>query len=478
MDRRTFLSHLSQGACATALGSSLFLGGCGQQTPKPNFVIILCDDLGYGDLGCYGNSVIQTPNLDRLTTEGLKLTDCYAAAPVCSPARAGMLTGRQPFRSGVYDWIPGGNPMHLPRTETTIARLLKSAGYATALCGKWHCNGKFNSSEQPQPNDHGFDHWFATQNNAAPSHENPKNFVRNGERVGPLNGYSSTLIVEEAIQWLRQRNPNQPFGLFVWLHSPHEPVATATEFVERYPAAKKPGEALYYGNVTQLDFEIGRLLQTLDELRLRDQTMVFFTSDNGPETLNRYQNAWRSHGSPGPLRGMKLHLYEGGIRVPGIIRWPGHTSAGTNCRELVSGVDLLPTICDIAGVQIPANRPIDGSSWLPIFNANSIERNTPLWWFYYNAIGKPKLVLRQGDWKILVHFSDEQTISPGGGFSAAAMQFIQAAAFGNCELYNLHQDLKESVDLAEREPERVKQMRQRLLNIFENARQEAPVWEF
>ena len=147
--------------------------------PRPNFVVILCDDLGYGDLGCFGNRTIRTPNLDQLAKEGILLRSCYASAPVCSPSRAGMLTGRTPYRSGIYDWIPAGSPMHLPEEEVTVATLLRLNGYSTCHVGKWHCNGKFNSDEQPQPSDHGFDHWFATQNNAAPTHKNPKNFVRN-----------------------------------------------------------------------------------------------------------------------------------------------------------------------------------------------------------------------------------------------------------------------------------------------------------
>ena len=261
---------------------------------RPNFLIILCDDLGYGDLGCYGHPQIKTPNLDRLAGEGLRFTDCYAAAPVCSPSRAGMLTGRTPQRCGIYDWIPEGSPMHLRRCEMTVAKLLKSAGYATCLTGKFHCNGLFNSPEQPQPGDQGFDYWFATQNNAIPSHHNPVNFVRNGKPVGPLTGYSSTIIVDEALHWLRDRDTSKPFCLFVWFHSPHEPVATGEKFVNMYTGDEPAERRIYYGNVTQMDDEVGRLLKNIDDMGLRDDTFVFFSSDNGPETLNRYRGASRS----------------------------------------------------------------------------------------------------------------------------------------------------------------------------------------
>jgi arylsulfatase A len=174
---------------------------------RPNILVILCDDLGYGDLGCFGHPTIRTPHLDRLAAQGMRLTSCYAAAPVCSPSRAGLLTGRAPVRLGVYDWIAEGSPMHLGKGELTVATLLKRAGYATCHVGKWHCNGRFNSPEQPQPGDHGFEHRFSTQNNAAPSHENPTNFVRDGRRVGPLRGYSCQLVADEAIGWLRSDVP-------------------------------------------------------------------------------------------------------------------------------------------------------------------------------------------------------------------------------------------------------------------------------
>ena len=198
VNRRDFLKIMGLGAASAALsGCSMISGQSVPEIPgsRPNILIVLCDDLGYGDLSCYGHPHIKTPNLDKLAAEGIKLTDCYAAAPVCSPARAGMLTGRTPYRCGIYDWIPANSPMHLRKQEKTVATLLRDSGYATCHSGKWHCNGKFNSPEQPQPDDHGFKYWFSTQNNAGPSHHNPKNFVRNGEQVGPLEGYSSELIV-------------------------------------------------------------------------------------------------------------------------------------------------------------------------------------------------------------------------------------------------------------------------------------------
>jgi len=459
-------------------------GGCLAGIPvapaaarPPNFVIVLCDDLGYGDLGCFGSPVIQTPHLDRFAGEGMRFTDCYAAAPVCSPSRTGMLTGRIPDRAGVYNWIPENNVMHLRREEVTFARLLRSAGYATCHSGKWHCNGKFNSPEQPQPGDHGFDHWFSTQNNAAPSHANPVNFVRNGTRVGPTKGYSSTLIVEEAIGWMKGLPAQKPFCLFVCFHAPHEPVAAAEEFVRMYPKAAKRGEALYYADVTQMDYEFGRLMKHLDETRLRDNTLVFFTSDNGPETLDRYPGAWRSHGSPGPLRSMKLSMYEGGSRVPGMLRWPGRTRPGLTSAEPVSGVDMLPTLCEIAGVRLPADRRLDGTSIVPALEGKSIRRRVPLQWRYYNAIDRPRVALRAGDWKIL---GIPDQLSPRGTGSTFVpkdcMPYIKDARLVEFELYHLREDVGEKNNLADREPRRLKQLTERLIQLDREIRAEGPDW--
>ena len=169
---------------------------------RPNIVVFLADDLGWGDLACYGHPSMKTPNLDRFAGQGVRFTQCYSACAVCSPSRSAILTGRTPYRNGVWRWIPEGNEVHLRTSEITIARLLKTRGYSTCHVGKWHLNGHFNSPEHPQPNDHGFDHWLATQNNADPSHKNPTNFVRNGRAVGRLEGYSGLIVVDEAIDWL------------------------------------------------------------------------------------------------------------------------------------------------------------------------------------------------------------------------------------------------------------------------------------
>ncbi len=428
--------------------AALLLGPAAAQEAKrsPNVLILLCDDLGYGDLGCFGNPTIQTPNLDRLAAGGLKLTNYYAPMPVCSPSRAAMLTGRNPNRYGIHDWIPLNSKVCLPKEEITVAKLLKGAGYRTGHVGKWHLNSRMDGSE-PTPGDHGFDHWMSTQNNAAPSHENPDNFVKNGKPAGPMQGNSSTLIVNEAIEFLKAA-PDRPFALFAWFHAPHEPVATPEEFRKLYPGAASPDQATYYGSVTLIDHEVGRLLGALDELKVRETTLVFFTSDNGPETLNRYKTANRSHGSPGPLKGMKLHLAEGGTRVPGILSWPGRTKPGTVCDEPVFGTDLLPTLCEIAGIKPPADRALDGASFLPILEGKPVSRKVPMLWRYDKAIGGPwKFATREGPWKLLA-----------------------TAAFDRFELYNLGDDLGEKRDRAAQEEARVREMAGRMKALCDDIR--------
>lgn len=409
---------------------------------KPNIVVLLTDDLGYGDLGCFGHPRIKTPHLDQLARDGLKLTCCYAGAPVCSPSRAALFTGRNPNRMGIRDWIPPGTGICLPRTEITIAQRLKATGYMTCLAGKWHLNSKFDGME-PTPGDFGFDHWFATQNNAAPTHANPTNFVRNRRRVGALTGNSSTLIMEEGMKFLGEAD-DRPFALFICFHAPHEIVAAPDQFTAMYSDIPDETKRVYYGSVSLVDHEVGRLLKVLHDRKLHDNTLVFFTSDNGPETLHRYPNATHSHGSAGPLRGMKLSMYEGGYRVPGILRWPGHTKPGSISDEPVAFYDLMPTLCSVAGIEPPADRPLDGANALPVMDGKSIARSAPLYWQYDKAQQSPwKLALRQGEWKLL---ADEK--------------------LEHVALYNLAADAGEKTDLAEKEPDRVRTLREVLAKRY------------
>lgn len=447
---------------------------------RPNFVVILADDLGWGDLACYGHPHIRTPHLDRLAKEGVRYTSCYSASPVCSPARVGLLTGRSPNRAGVYDWIPSVEQagiaaksslhlVHLRREEVTLPRLLKQAGYATALSGKWHCNARFNDPAQAQPHDAGFDHWFATQNNAAPSHENPVNYVRNGRAVGPLEGYSCRLAAREAISWLEKQHeqkPEQPFFLYVSFHEPHEPVASPPELVAKYQGkARNDDEAQYFANVENLDAAVGELLSTFDRLDLAQNTLVFFTSDNGPETLNRYHGSRRSYGTPGPLRGMKLWTTEGGTRVPGILRWPGQVRAGQVSDEPVSALDLLPTYCALAGAEAPSGLRLDGADMQPAFNGGLVKRPRPLFWVFFSALNDQIAALRDGPWKLLAKL-DGGALPKMENVTEATAPRVREAKLTDFSLYKLTEDIGEARDLSAQEPDRVRELAAELESLY------------
>ncbi len=458
-------------------------------TPRPNFVVILCDDLGYGDLGAYGHPIIETPVLDRLAASGIRFTSAYSAAPVCSPSRVGLLTGRSPNRAGVFDWIPEARNaasakdsrhlVHLRREEVTLPGLLKQAGYATAMAGKWHGNARFNDPAQAQPNDAGFDHWFATQNNAAPSHENPHNYIRNGQPVGRLEGYSCQLAAREAINWLDRHHaarPSQPFFVYLAFHEPHEPVASPPDLVAKYrPRSQNEDQAQYFANVENMDRAVGELLAALDRLNVTENTIVVFSSDNGPETLNRYPSGNRSYGSPGPLRGMKLWTTDAGFRVPGIVRWPTGIAAGQVSNEPVSSLDLLPTFTGLAGATIPAGLKLDGVDVRPVFAGKTFVRPQPLFWAYHNAINEQHVAMRDGPWKLLAKL--------GGGnlpklsnVTEKNVSTLRRAALTDFTLYRISGDIGEARDVSAEEPARLKALSGKLEGLYRELVQTMHVW--
>jgi arylsulfatase A len=444
---------------------------------RPSFLVVLCDDLGWGDAGAGSDGRIRTPHLDRLAAEGLTLTDCYAAAPVCSPSRAGLLTGRSPSRAGVWDWIPDGHRMHLRASEVTLAEVLGEAGYDTCHVGKWHLNGALGPSAQPQPDDHGFAHWYSTQSRARPSHRNPVNFLDDGEPVGEQEGFACQLVAAEALRWLREgRDPSRPFFLFVCFHEPHERVASPDELVASYPDARTPDEAQYLANVTNLDRALGELVDGLGALGLGDETLVVFTSDNGPETLNRYHGAERSYGSPGGLRGMKLWLAEGGIRVPGIVRWPGRVPAGATSSVPVSSVDLFPTLAGLAGVPLPTGLELDGADVAPLlFAGQPIERETPLFWHYDRALGGATAALREGRWKLLASW-DPPTELAREVLAQGHAETLKGASLGGFELYDLEADPYETRDVVAEHPEVAARLAARLVALHDEVVAEGLGW--
>lgn len=414
-----------------------------QAESKPNILVMLADDLGYSDLSCYGSTENETPHLDALANQGLRLTDFYAACAVCSPSRAASLTGRFPVRVGVYSWIHPSQKIHLRVEEKTTAELLKAAGYRTAHVGKWHLGDDLvdGSGPKPTPADHGFDHWFATANNASPSHHNPKNFVRNGTAVGETEGYSCQLVVDEAIGWLEESESEQPFYLNVCFHEPHAPVSAPPGYRKRHLNTKKPD---YYGCIENMDAAVGRLLGYLRETGLDNNTFVLFTSDNGSYMA----------GSNDPLKGRKTQLWEGGIREPGIIRWPGHTTPGTISQEPAGIVDILPTLCEVAGISPPNDRTLDGVSLVPLFKAKELKRNHPLYWFYNPS--RPVCVIREGDYCLV---ADPTLDLPRPNmFNEKFIGPIKETELTNFRLYNLRTDEKQEHDLSAEEPERFQLM--------------------
>jgi arylsulfatase A len=440
------------------------------QDDRPNILIVLCDDLGYGDLGCYGHPTLHTPHIDKFAAEGLKLTDCYAASANCSPARTGLMTGRTPYRVGIHNWIPMFSPMHVSSREITIATLLQNGGYETCHVGKWHLNGRFNLKGQPQPDDHGFGHWFATQNNCLPDHRFPWNFVRNGQPVGTIENYASQIVTDEAIRWLSGvRDKSKPFFIYCCYHEPHEPIASAKRFRELYPS-DDPSHSRHHGNISQMDDAFGRLLTALDDQGLRENTLVFFTSDNGPAITRRHP-----HGSSGPLRNKKGSMYEGGLRVPGILQWPGRIEPGTVSDEPISGVDLLPTLCEIAGLEVPQDRKIDGTSFLPVFSGNPIERRVPLYWQFNRASSDVKVGLRSGDWKLLATLTGPEW-KPGGEIRLADQRAMKQAELDRFELYNLKDDLAETNNLSDINPEKLAELKPLLEAMYREVRDESPIW--
>ena len=413
----------------------------------------MTDDQGWGDLGCYGHPQLQTPNIDAFAEQSLTFTDFHAASAVCSPSRAGMLTGRTPYRNGMYTiHLPGKPFPYLRSSEITLPTLLRDHGYATCHVGKWHL-GDFENPEHPNPGDHGYDYWLATVNNAKPNHLNPGNFVRNGIPTGVLEGTSSGIIVDEAIDWLTEKKPaDKPFFLTVWTHEPHTPIGTAPEFRERYPDTLPPKVRDYYGNISQIDAAFGKLIDHLSSIGELDNTIILYTSDNGaawdPDHLDRVaeSNGW--------LRGAKAWMYEGGIRVPGILHWPGKTKPGSLERTPVISTDLFPSILTALEIPLPDDREIDGENLLPLLeDGTPPERRTPLYWRYDGVDNHLPIAYREGNWVLLAD-----------------------AKLDACELYDLSVDWQQRDNRVYDEFERFAAMKARLVKWHNEVETDGPDW--
>lgn len=458
------LSHLlSQSSAAIASGNATDV--------RPNVLFVLLDDAGWTDLGSFGGRML-TPNLDRIGQQGMRFTDAHSPAPNCSPSRAGILTGRIPTRAGIYSYLPNSHPMHLRAEEVTVAELAKQAGYRTGHFGKWHLSDLENES-QPGPLDQGFEYSLATSNNAAPSHLDPVNFYRNGKSVGPMKGYSCQIVVDEAIHWLDEIGAGEegaaPFLACVWFHEPHTPIASPAELIDaclkRHPNMNRR-EAEYLANIENVDHAFGRLNSWLRQRGLTQNTVVWFTSDNGP--LNEF--------SKGDLRGLKSNVWEGGHRVPALIRWPDRIQPASICDVPVSGIDFLPSFCELAGIPVPADRVIDGASQIPLWLGRPDEfiRSTPLYWYFYRL--NPSLALRDDNWA-MVAATDDAERPKAHSLLGEDLPFVLKSKPIQWQLFDLSRDRGQQTDLFVEEPQLAERMKRMLDELHADVLTNAIHWD-
>ncbi len=431
--------------------------------PRPNVVILLADDLGFQDVGSYGGPV-DTPSIDSLAAAGIRFSNFYSACAVCSPSRATLLTGRQHIRTGVYSWIAdAAQRSHLLTREITVAEILKDAGYDTAHVGKWHLGLPSKKYQKPTPDKHGFDHWFATWNNAEPSHRNPATFIRNGEPVGPLEGYSCQLVVDEAIRWLAGRkDPSRPFFLNVWFHEPHAPIAAPDDIVSKYGKLNDQA-AIYSATIDNTDIAIGRLLKKLRQIGPPEDTLIIYASDNGSYRRDR----------TGGLRGQKGTNWEGGIRVPGIFQWPGKIAAGKVSDVPAGLVDILPTLCGLLDLEKPPGIHLDGSDLSGLLTGTApFTRHQPLFWHLQKA--RPIVAMRDGDFSLVA--DPDYELSTNNMFDERWIPDIKRGGYKNFRLYDLKQDPSQTDDLAAKRPDLLDSMKKRLLEINSSVMADGADW--
>jgi arylsulfatase A-like enzyme len=385
---------------------------------RMNVVVILADDLGAVDLGCYGSTYHHTPHLDRLAADGQRFTSAYAACPVCSPTRASILTGFYPARLHLTDWLPGRadrpdqkllRPVinqSLPVGVTTIADVLKANGYATAHIGKWHLGGA-----AADPRRRGFDVSIGGDNTGAqptyfaPFRDAKGRYLPGLEKAAP-GEYLTDRLTAEAEQFIEQ-NRDRPFFVYLAHNAPHIPLQAKPEIIAKYRPGGPPGtqnNPTYAAMIESLDDGVGRILHKLDELKLTGRTAVLFTSDNGGLSIREGPNTPAT--SNAPFREAKGFLYEGGIREPLIVRWPGVTRPGTVCDVPVSTIDFFPTIVDLCGLKSDA--PVDGVSLRPVLTGGSLSRDALFWHYphYSNQGGRPGGAVRAGALKLIEHYED------------------------------------------------------------------------
>lgn len=452
-------------ACSAGWGFPGASCAVGLSAERPNVVFILADDLGWSDVSSYGQTLWETTHIDRLARQGMRFTDAYAAGPVCSPTRASILTGKYPHRlhmsgilkqnAGPYK-VPNNAQVLPPRgivkladREITLAEAFKEAGYRTALVGKWHVGGDEATARQQ-----GFDDLcrFSSDNRIVGDRR-----LETGRKA------------EEAGQWM-EANHEEPFFLYFSTHAVHTPIAAQEHYVERFLGKglkpKGPWNATYAGYVKQLDDAVGHLLDKLEELELAERTVVVFTSDNGGRGLDVSDNA--------PLRGDKGNLYEGGIRVPLIVRWPGVAKPGSVCTAPVISTDFYPTLLEMAGIALRPRQHLDGVSIAPLCRDDATFARDAMFWHHphYSTTAVPSSAVRRGDWKLVKFYSDYQRVwqhdGKGGG------KVVETRDPALLQLYDLRQDVGEQNDLASQMPQKVAELHKLLLEHLRRTKARLP----
>lgn len=432
------------------------------QTKPLNFVFILIDDYGWKDTGYNGSTYYETPNIDRLAREGMQFTNGYAAAPVCTPTRAAIMTGKYPGRLHMTCHIQGARhnkpyskliaptpEVNMPHSEVTIAEMLKAKGYATASIGKWHLG-----TTGYHPTEQGFD-----VNVGGTYDGSPRSFFYPGWEGKPANlkgkdgEYLTDLLTNEATKFIRA-NRNNPFFLYLPHYAVHVPIEAKKELVAKFDAKARSGEqnyAEYAAMIASVDESVGKVLSAIRGIGAEQNTVVFFTADNGGVSSREWRK--RPVTSNLPLRAGKGHLYEGGIRVPALVKWPGVTKSGAISHEPVSSIDYFPTIAEMAGVRWEATHKPDGISLTRALRGNRLPERNLFWHFphYSPQLGRPSGAIRRGPWKLIEHFET-----------------------GKPELYNLAEDLGEQTDLSTRYPERAAAMHGALKSWREGIRAQMP----
>lgn len=408
---------------------------------RPNVLVIFADDLGSVDLHCYGSEDLETPHLDALAARGVRMTQFYAAAPVCSPSRAGLLTGRYPQRArmpGNAGYRDGGRGV--PTDEVTLAEMFRAGGYATGHVGKWHLGYVPEELPNGQGFDSSFGHWGGCIDNWSHffywSGPNRHDLFRDGQEVWRDGEYFGDLMVEECQRFIGAHQ-DQPFFIYWALNVPHYPLQGRGSWRERYAELPSPRRE-YAALVSTMDEMIGEVLGYLDDQGLREETIVVFQSDHGHSTEVR---SFSGGGSAGPYRGAKFSLFEGGIRVPAIISWPGHLPEGQVRDQPATSLDWLPTLADLAGVATPERR-LDGVAITELLRSEATH--TPRAAFHW-ATGQDSWAVREGDWKLLGNPNDTSHVAP---ITEADHRF----------LVDLSRDLGERENLAAEHPERVRRL--------------------